>query len=565
MDIQVFSIDESKLATCWRNSLGKYSTDRLLNLNVSITPNGLAHYSYIRHFEQYAHRYSCPNCERLFKTKEKYNTHVKYHCNNGKTNHKFPGGVFKLKSTIFDYLLEIDIDIPRELQRCPYFAVFDFESLLLKRTRQTTAHLAFTHEHQPVSCAIHTNIPGFQPKCFINDNPDQLVQNLLTYLEDIQCAQKEILESQFQPMFDELDSTTQESQQYIQKLITLQQDHNREKGFLNFLHRSRSKLTVYCNQLTCLGFNSRKYDINLIKRNLYPILVVKGREKEIPSWPHIIDRNGTVLALYTETLKFLDVSNYIAPGFSLDVFMRSHGAQLTKAKFPYEYLDSYSKLNETALPPPNPFYSKLREECISEKDYTECVHYWKENKMQTLGDYQQFYNLWDVIAFLESCITMANLYWSRFQIDIFREAMSLPGVTERYLFKSIPNTRFSLFSENSKDIYYMLKSSMKGGLSMVMTRLAIKDQTYIHKNAKKPVKTVIGLDFNALYLWAQPQDTPTGYYYKWILQSDERFKKVTSSSPISIKWLDYQSEKIGYFIQHNGNAKEKCIGKAFTC
>src|SRR3569832_77312 len=52
VDIQVSSIDKSKLATCWRNSLGNYSIDRLLNLNVSITLNAIALNSIIRHIEQ---------------------------------------------------------------------------------------------------------------------------------------------------------------------------------------------------------------------------------------------------------------------------------------------------------------------------------------------------------------------------------------------------------------------------------------------------------------------------------------------------------------------------------
>ena len=42
---------------------------------------------------------------------------------------------------------------------------------------------------------------------------------------------------------------------------------------------------------------------------------------------------------------------------------------LRKGVFPYEYMGSWEKINETALPPKKDFYSNLNLEDISDKDY----------------------------------------------------------------------------------------------------------------------------------------------------------------------------------------------------
>ena len=42
---------------------------------------------------------------------------------------------------------------------------------------------------------------------------------------------------------------------------------------------------------------------------------------------------------------------------------------LRKGVYPYEYMDSWGKCDENALPPKNDFYSNLNLEDISDEDY----------------------------------------------------------------------------------------------------------------------------------------------------------------------------------------------------
>ena len=59
---------------------------------------------------------------------------------------------------------------------------------------------------------------------------------------------------------------------------------------------------------------------------------------------------------------------------------------LRKGVYPYEYMDSWEKFNETSLPDKNTFYSELYLEHITDKDYTHDIKVFKELKLKSLGD-----------------------------------------------------------------------------------------------------------------------------------------------------------------------------------
>jgi len=52
--------------------------------------------------------------------------------------------------------------------------------------------------------------------------------------------------------------------------------------------------------------------------------------------------------------------------------------------YPYEYMDSVKKLDETAVPPKQAFYSKLSGEGIGDEDYDHAQKVWKEFGMKSL-------------------------------------------------------------------------------------------------------------------------------------------------------------------------------------
>ena len=63
---------------------------------------------------------------------------------------------------------------------------------------------------------------------------------------------------------------------------------------------------------------------------------------------------------------------------------------LRKAVYPYEYMDSWERFNETSLPPKRDFYSELILEDISDADYAHAQKVFNEY-CTNIGDYHDLY------------------------------------------------------------------------------------------------------------------------------------------------------------------------------
>ncbi len=73
----------------------------------------------------------------------------------------------------------------------------------------------------------------------------------------------------------------------------------------------------------------------------------------------IIKKNA-YMSLKTQHLQFLDIRSYLAPNYSYDAFIKAYKCKIEKGFFPYDFLDSYDKLNYTKLPPHESFLINSR-------------------------------------------------------------------------------------------------------------------------------------------------------------------------------------------------------------
>ena len=64
---------------------------------------------------------------------------------------------------------------------------------------------------------------------------------------------------------------------------------------------------------------------------------------------------------------------------------------LRKGVYSYEYIDSWEKFSETALPPKKGFYSNLNLENISDEDYSHAQKIWDVFEIKSLGEYHDLY------------------------------------------------------------------------------------------------------------------------------------------------------------------------------
>ena len=70
---------------------------------------------------------------------------------------------------------------------------------------------------------------------------------------------------------------------------------------------------------------------------------------------------------------------------------------LRKGVYPYEYMDSWERFDETSLPDKEAFYSNLNMENITDVDYRHAEIVFKNLNNKNLGDYHDLYGQSDTL------------------------------------------------------------------------------------------------------------------------------------------------------------------------
>ena len=83
-----------------------------------------------------------------------------------------------------------------------------------------------------------------------------------------------------------------------------------------------------------------------------------------------------------------------------------------KGVYPYEYMDSWEKMDETQLPPKEAFYSKLTDTDISDDDYQHALKVFESFKCGTMRIYHNLYMIcmFSHVLFLSSQFLHFLLY-----------------------------------------------------------------------------------------------------------------------------------------------------------
>ena len=258
----------------------------------------------------------------------------------------------------------------------------------------------------------------------------------------------------------------------------------------------------------------------------------------------VIKRQNTYMCFSTTNLKFLDVTQYLAPGVSYDKYLKAYGCELQKGYFPYEYVDDLHKLEDRILPPQSAFFSRLKNEGISNDDYARCQAVWRDNGMETLREYLIWYNNRDVVPFLDAIAKQFAFYHDR-GIDMFKDGISVPGLSLLHLFNDLPNdTFFTIFNQTNSDLHKLVKDNIVGGPAIIFHRYHEKGITKI-RGGSELCRKIVGYDANALYLWAIKQDMPTGWYTR--RREEKRFQPQQAQpyGQMAVQWLTWEATKNG--------------------
>ena len=536
--------DGKTTAELVRRSMGHYADTMNMNLHET-------HYSYIRDIVKYCHSYRCRKCgDSLWKRPWKSHRHEST-CEAG-VNQIYKGGVYRPPSSIFERLDDEGIIASPVLRYFPYRASFDFECYFSdERLPVNSDTLQWSARHVQLSVSVASNVPGYDPaQCYVTDgDSDKLVADMMDHLTAISDAAYESLLPLYADVLEEL-KTRKEAWDEEEE-----EEEENGKKTVNPCKTLEKQLQTWLRQLPVIGFNSGHYDLNVVKKFFIPYML-KGNDKT----RFVIKRQNTFMCFSTTNLKFLDVTQYLAPGVSYDTYLKAYGCELQKGHFPYEYMDDLHKLEDRALPPQTAFFSRLKNEGISNDDYARCQAVWRDNGMETLREYLIWYNNRDVTPFLDAIAKQAGFY-KQHNIDMFKDGISVPGLSLLHLFNDLPNdTYFTVFNRTNSDLHELVKDNIVGGPAIIFHRYHEKNVTRI-RGGSEPCRSIVGYDANALYLWALMQDMPTGWYTRRRAENKFRPQQAQPYGQMAIQLLTRESDRTGCTIRDQGNGREKRIGK----
>ena len=165
----------------------------------------------------------------------------------------------------------------------------------------------------------------------------------------------------------------------------------------------------------------------------------------------------------------------------------------------------------------------LKEKPFSgKKNFALLERIWKMDKIKTFRDFLRWYNNKDVVPTLQAMKKMMKFYHDQ-KIDMFKFGCTLPILANICLHKSM-DRKFYLFIEADKDSHEKTRREMAGCPSIVFTRKAVVDKTFIRRS-NNICKAIVGIDASQLYPFSMCQAMPTGLYTRWEFDSDlQKFK-----------------------------------------
>ena len=258
-----------------RRSIKKYEENNQLIRYIS-------HTCYVDNIHALFKAFRCPTCDTCFQKTGKLGRHL-VRCSE-RVKHIYPKNAYQLRETPFDELDSFNIQYTFDQKLFKNQAVFDFESICVaeekfKNTKTTT----WVVKHVRISVSISSKLIS-EPIFVSNSNPRYLVESFVDAVEGLATQSNDQVKLKFLEVETAIKSkltrtleSLNERRCHNQRVFEFEyqcfEDDNEEKSastqFLqlqkNQLIELQEHLERYCNVLPLFGFNSSKYDMNLIK------------------------------------------------------------------------------------------------------------------------------------------------------------------------------------------------------------------------------------------------------------------------------------------------------------
>ena len=189
---------------------------------------------------------------------------------------------------------------------------------------------------------------------------------------------------------------------------------------------------------------------------------------------------------------------------------------LRKDVYPYEYMDSWKKFNETSLPSKEGFYRNLNMENIDDIDYRHGNNVFKRFELESLGDYHDLYVQSDILLLADVFDNFRDVCIKEYELDP-AHLLLLPGLAWQACLKK---TNIELELLTDYDMLLMVEEGIRGGICHSIHRYAKANNKYMKNyNNNEESSYIQYLDANNLYGWAMSKKLPVNGF-RW-LDSDK--------------------------------------------
>ena len=516
---------------------------------VFLTKDDQAHFALVKSFSRFASsgkgknkRYFCKRCLNSFPRVESLEKHKKNCEEFSAAKIELPGGKCCFKNW-------------ERMMHVPVVVYADFESIL-KPLREKNK----THEHIPCGFCFHLVSPFLQMDPVLKraeNETNQLPQDFIRELiSRVKQAHLSLPKKEMNPLSSKEWKKFHESKvcwlcrgKFGEKGLSKVRDHCHYTGkFRGAAHQScnlqfqRPKFTpVFFHNLQnydahlfvrALGLMDEVLSISCIPNNdeKYISFSLKFELNRFMKWDPKTEKWKEIIVKHE--IRFLDSFKFTLAGLEglvknlsredLKETSRFFGEKIDlvsrKGVYPYEFMDDFEKFKKQSLPKKTSFFSRLKQEKISDEDFFHAQKVWEEFELKNMGDYHDLYLKTDVLLLADVLENFRNLCEKHYELDP-AHFYTVPGLSWDAM-RKITGIKLDLFEEGQIDMLLMIEKGIRGGISNVFKKYAKANNRFMKNfDPTEKISFIVYLDANNLYGWAMSKPLPVGEF-EWMSESE---------------------------------------------
>ena len=516
---------------------------------VFLTKDSQNHFALIKNFSRFAssgkgqtERFFCKRCLNSFPKPESLKKHKEICGEFAAAKIELPGGKCSFKNW-------------ERTMHVPVVCYADFESILKPCFEGNK-----THEHIPCGFCFHLVSPFLEMDPVLkraenetNQLPQDFIRELISRVKQahLSLPKKEMipLNSEEWKKFRESEVCWLCKKKFGEKTLSKVRDHCHYTGkFRGAAHQS-CNLKFQRPKFTPVFFhNLQNYDAHLFVRALglmdevlsikcipnndekYISFSLKFELKRITKWDFKTEEWKEVVVKHE--IRFLDSLKFTLSGLEglvknlsredLEETTRFFGEKIDlvsrKGVYPYEFMDDFEKFKKQSLPKKTSFFSRLKQEKISDEDFDHAQRVWKECKLKNMGDFHDLYLKTDVLLLADVMENFRKLCEKHYELDP-AHFFTIPGMAWDAMLK-ITGIELELLKDGQIEMLLMIEKGIRGGISNAFKRYAKANNKFM-KNFDPELKSsfIVYLDANNLYGWAMSKPLPVGGF-EWMSEKE---------------------------------------------